>query len=69
MVFAAALWHRAAMDQRNQIAGGFLMVVAIFAGLIVGIAMHSPMRGVIAGTVLGIVAAVGIWLADRRRAP
>lgn len=69
MAIAAALWHKAAVDQRNQIAGGFPMVVAIFAGLIAGIALHSPIRGVIAGAVLGAIAAAATWLIDRRRAP
>ncbi|MEO6535954.1 MAG: hypothetical protein ABIN72_08715 [Sphingomicrobium sp.] len=57
------------MDQRNTKAGGFLMVIAIFAGLIGGIAMHSPIRGIIAGTALGIVAALAVWWVDRRPTP
>jgi hypothetical protein len=67
MASVTRFWQWARMDQRNARGGGFFLVIAIFTGLIAGIAMHSPIRGVIAGTVVGILAAMTLWLADRRR--
>lgn len=55
------------MDQRNPLAGGCLMTGAIFIGLAVGIAIHSPITGVVGGTVVGAGAALATWLIDRRR--
>jgi hypothetical protein len=56
------------MAKRTPQAGGFLIVVAIIGGLAWGVFARDPMKGVLIGTVLGIVAAVAVWLADRRRA-
>lgn len=39
----------------------------ILLGFVAGIATGDAMRGVIVGTGIGIVVAVGLWLFDRRR--
>lgn len=67
MATTRRIWQCTGMDQRNARGGGFFLVIAIFTGLIAEIAMHSPIRGVIAGTVVGIFAALTVWLVDRRR--
>ena len=42
-------------------------MAAILLGFVGGLATGDAMRGVIIGTVIGIVTAVSLWLADRRR--
>ena len=42
------------------------MTLSIFAGLAVGIVRQNPMQGVLAGTIVGAVVAVVLWLVDRR---
>jgi hypothetical protein len=37
------------------------------AGFVVGILTGDAMRGVLIGTGLGIIAAVAVWLMDRKR--
>lgn len=55
------------MAQRNHLAGGFFLVLAIFGGFIWGAMSGLPVHGVIVGTIVGIMLAVGVWLYDRRR--
>lgn len=62
------LWHGAAMAPRTTQSGGFLLMAAILLGTVAGIALGNPMQGVLIGTGIGIVAAVAVWLLDRRRA-
>ena len=42
-------------------------MVAILIGFAWGIAAGNPMKGVLAGTALGVMAALLLWLLDRRR--
>lgn len=56
------------MATRTPKAGGFFIMMAILAGLGIGIARGNAMEGVLAGTIIGIAAAVLLWLIDRRRA-
>ena len=55
------------MQTRTTQAGGFLLTVAIFAGIAVGITLGQPMLGTLVGTAAGILTAVIVWLIDRRR--
>lgn len=55
------------MARRNAQAGGIFLTVGILAGLAWGAARGQPMLGILAGTALGIAAAVLLWLVDRRR--
>ena len=55
------------MARRNHLAGGFFLILAIFGGFIWGAMSGLPVHGAIAGTIIGIVLAIGIWLFDRRR--
>jgi uncharacterized membrane protein len=57
-----------AMETQNKRAGGCFMVVAILIGFVVGLATGNGFRGVLFGTIAGIVIAVVFWLIDRRRA-
>lgn len=47
--------------------GGAIIAIAIIGGAIIGLAMRQPSIGVLAGTALGVAAAIGLWLRDRRR--
>lgn len=47
-------------------AGGFIIAVAILAGAAIGALNGQPSAGVVAGLGLGVLAAVVIWLRDRR---
>jgi len=53
-------------DRNGPRAGGFLLAMSILGGAVIGTIEREPSVGVIAGTVVGIVVAVGLWLADRR---
>ena len=52
--------------QRTPKAGGFFLVAPILLGFVIGLATGDAMRGVLIGTAIGIVLAVGLWLVDRR---
>jgi hypothetical protein len=63
----AAFAYAAAM-RRNSLSGGFFLFAAILVGFGFGVAWGDPLRGVLAGTAVGAVAALLLWLWDRRRA-
>ena len=48
-------------------AGGCFLTLGLLLGFVVGIVTGNAMRGVWIGLAAGIVIAVGIWLADRRK--
>lgn len=52
---------------RTPMAGGCLLVAAIFIGLIAGTAFGETSVGLVAGIAAGIALAVAVWLIDRRR--
>jgi len=54
------------MQGKASRAGGFFIVIAILAGAVWGISAGNPMKGVLAGTAIGVAIAVAIWLLDRR---
>ncbi len=54
------------MANRTSRAGGVFLIIAILGGAAWGIADGNPMKGILIGTGLGIAAAVGVWLLDRR---
>lgn len=51
----------------NPRAGGCFLTICIIAGAFAGLAISNPMKGILAGTGIGIALAVILWLADRRR--
>jgi hypothetical protein len=53
------------MAERKTKAGGCFLSLCILAGFPVGLAIGNPLKGVLIGTAIGIVIAVGLWLADR----
>ena len=64
---APRLWHGPAMQGHATRAGGCFLTLGILGGLAAGVAIGNPMRGVLIGTGVGILAAILLWLADRRR--
>lgn len=55
------------MARRNARSGGIFVTIGILAGGGWGIAVGEPMKGILAGTALGVAAALLLWLLDRRR--
>jgi hypothetical protein len=55
------------MQGRATRAGGCFLTLCIFAGLAIGIARQNPMQGVLAGTIVGVIVALALWLVDRKR--
>ena len=55
------------MNQRTPLAGGCFLTATILAGFFAGLAIGNPMKGVLVGTAAGGVAAILLWLLDRRR--
>ena len=55
------------MENRSTMAGGLFLMLAILLGTIWGVVIGQPMLGVLRGTGIGIVAALLVWLLDRRR--
>ncbi len=47
-------------------AGGCLIAIAVLAGVDVGLAVHQPTIGFLAGLALGVAAAITVWIRDRR---
>lgn len=54
------------MAKRNARAGGIFLTIGILAGLIWGVSAGDPMMGILIGTALGALAALLLWLLDRR---
>lgn len=54
-------------DRPPSAAGGFLIVVGIVLGAVVGLLIGQATPATLIGLSLGIVAAVLVWLRDRRR--
>lgn len=55
------------MAQRNRLSGGIFLTIFILGGLMWGIFDRDPMKGVLIGTGIGILAAALVWAADRKR--
>ena len=56
------------MIDRPSAAGGFFLILAIFAGFAIGVSRGQAMAGVLIGTAVGAAIALGVWALDRRRA-
>ena len=54
------------MAKRTSRAGGIFLMAGILAGLAWGIAAGEPTLGMLAGTAIGVAAAILLWLVDRR---
>ena len=59
--------HGAPMARRNAQAGGIFLTLGILIGFSWGLAVGEPSMGAVAGTAVGALAAVLLWLLDRRR--
>jgi hypothetical protein len=55
------------MQASRTKAGGCFLTICILAGFTVGLSIGNPMKGVLAGTAVGVVLALLVWLLDRRR--
>ena len=55
-------------DQRNtSMAGGSLLAFSIIGGAVAGVIVGQPSIGFLAGTGIGILLLVLVWLLSRRR--
>jgi hypothetical protein len=61
-------WQGGGMTEpdRSTAGGGCLIAVAVLAGVVIGLALHQPTIGFLAGLALGVAAAIWVWLIDRR---
>ena len=55
------------MQRPTAKAGGCFLTLCILAGFVAGLATGNPMKGVLAGTGIGALIAILLWLIDRRR--
>jgi hypothetical protein len=56
------------MDKgRYSQAGGFILAASIIAGTVAGVIVRQSSIGFLAGTAVGVLLALLIWLQDRRR--
>ncbi len=62
-----AVWHSLLMQKRSPRAGGFLLILCIFLGVVIGAMRGEPSLGFLIGAGLGVMAAIATWLIDRRR--
>lgn len=68
MASRAGTWQAPAMARPNSsAAGGALIALGTIAGAVIGFLFMEATRGVLLGFALGVVAAVLVWLRDRRR--
>jgi hypothetical protein len=54
------------MARRNARSGGIFLTIGILAGFVWGLTAGNPMKGILIGTALGALAALLLWLLDRR---
>lgn len=54
-------------DKPSPIAAGGPLAIVIMAGTLIGAVLGQPSLGLVIGLGIGIVIAVLMWLADRRR--
>ena len=54
------------MAKRNMNAGGVLLALGSIVGTVTGSVLGVPTAGLISGLGLGVVAALIVWLIDRR---
>lgn len=52
---------------RNPRSAGAILALCVIGGAVVGAIQGQPTIGVLAGTALGVLIAVIVWLVDRRR--
>jgi hypothetical protein len=52
---------------KTPLAGGFLLMLCLIVGAIVGMVVGQPSIGILAGAGIGILVAVLIWAWDSRR--
>ena len=59
------------MNQNDQArtpkAGGFLLAISIIMGVLGGGMLGQPSIGLLAGTAVGLILLLIVWLVDRRR--
>ena len=56
-----------AMQRPTARAGGCFLTLCILGGFVAGLAIGNPMKGVLAGTAIGAMIAMLLWVIDRRR--
>jgi len=53
-------------SDRSTAAGGCLIALAVLIGVVAGLFAHQPTIGFLVGLAGGVLAAVAVWLVDRR---
>lgn len=52
---------------RTPMAGGFILAIALIAGVVIGMAKGEASMGFIGGLAVGLAGLLIVWLMDRRR--
>lgn len=48
-------------------AAGAIIALGLLAGALIGVVLHQPSLGLLAGFAVGAAIAIGFWIIDRRR--
>ena len=56
-----------ANPSRTPMAGGFILAIALIAGVIIGMARGEASMGFVGGLAVGLAGLLIVWLVDRRR--
>lgn len=62
-----ALDYAAPMTTPTPMAGGFFLILPIVVGFLWGVTSGRAMEGAVVGLGVGLVLALIVWAADRRR--
>lgn len=54
-------------DNKNMHSGGVLLAAGIVVGAFIGAMLGQPTIGFLAGTAIGLLLLIIVWLIDRRR--
>jgi hypothetical protein len=54
-------------NDKSPRAGGALLAGAILLGALIGVLLHEPTIGMLAGLGVGLVLLLAVWLIEKRR--
>ncbi|HEX8302024.1 hypothetical protein [Sphingomonas sp.] len=56
-----------ANPSRTPMAGGFILAIALIAGVVIGMGRGQASMGFVAGLGVGLAGLLIVWLVDRRK--
>jgi uncharacterized membrane protein (UPF0136 family) len=68
LAYVPAAWQELRVSrERSPAGGGFLLMLAILIGVAIGAVAGQPSIGLVGGVAVGAIAAIAVWLVDRRK--